>query len=267
MCADAMRVALAVIACAALVACGTPKGNDPQTPAPAPVPVPVTADPAGLAQATMIMIHGGGWGGPSGQAQQALMEVPGKLLLRRSWRVVSTTYQEGKAGLDDVLKTIRAEIERRTSDGPLCLYGESSGGHLALVAAARLGDDVDCVIGVGALADLPLYLETAKSGSDEHRFIAGRVRKYFGTSDADLAPWDPAGLAGSVRADVMLIRARDDTFVPSSQSTSYAKARPRTRIVTLQPGKTVFVHGSLSARGLAAYKEAIASFAAQARRR
>ena len=258
-----------VIACAVLVACGTPKRDEPRTPAqtPAAVPAPVTADPAGPARATMVMVHGGGWGGPSDQAQRLLMEVPGKLLLQRSWRVVSTTYREGKAGLDDVLKTVRAEIDRRTSNGPICLYGESSGGHLSLLAAARLGDEIDCVIGVGAPTDLPLYLATAKAGSDEHRFVAGRAREYFGTRDADLEPWDPTGLAGSVRADVMLIRARDDTFVPASQSASYAAARPGTRVVTLQAGGTTFVHGSISARGRTQYEEAIASFAAQARRR
>lgn len=255
------------IACAALAACGAPERDDPQTQMRGPVPAPVTADPDGPARATMIMVHGGGWGGPSDRAQRVLMEVPGKLLLRRSWRVASITYAEGTAGLDDILTTVRAEIERRTSNGPLCLYGESSGGHLALVAAARLGDKIDCVIGVGAPADLPLYLATAKAGSDEHRFVADRAREYFGTSDADLAPWDPVSLAGSVRADVLLIRARDDTFVPATQSASYAAAHPATRTVTLQAGGMTFVHGSISAKGRAAYEEAIASFVADARRR
>ena len=63
----------------------------------------------------------------------------------------------------------------------------------------------------------------------------------------------------------MLIRARDDTFVPATQSASYAAARSGTRTVELQAGPMVFVHGSISAKGLAAYNEAIASFAADAR--
>jgi acetyl esterase/lipase len=265
-----MRAVLAVIACAALAACGTPKRNQPpaptQTQAQRPVAAAVTGDPAGPARATMIMIHGGGWAGHDDRPQRLLMEVPGKLLLRRGWRVVSIDYEEGKAGLDDVLRTVRDEIERRTSNGPLCLYGESSGGHLALVAAARLGDEIDCVIGLGAPADLPLYLATAKSGSAQHRFVARLVRKYFGTSDAALRDWDPAGLAGAIRADVLLLHGGDDTLVPATQSASFAAAHRATRTVTLEPGPLPFVHGSISARGRAAYEQAIESFAARARR-
>jgi acetyl esterase/lipase len=267
-----MRTVLAVIACAALAACGTPKRGEPtptqtQTTTQTPVAVAVTADPAGPARATMIMIHGGGWAGHNDAAQRALMERPGKLLLRRGWRVVSIDYEEGTAGLDDVLKTARAEIERGTSNGPLCLYGESSGGHLALVAAARLGDEVNCVIGLGAPADLPLYLATAKSGSPQHRFVARLVRKYFGTSDTELAPWDPVSLVGSIKADVLLMHGANDTLVPATQSASFAAAHPATRTVTLQAGRLPFVHGSISAKGRAAYDEAIASFAARALRR
>jgi len=262
-----MRAVLAVIACAALAACGTPERDEPPAQTQTPVAVPVTADPAGPARATMIMVHGGGWVGHDHRAQQLLMEAPGELLLGQGWRVVSLDYEEGAAGLDDVLKTVRAEIERRTSNGPLCLYGESSGGHLALVAAARLGDQIDCVIGLGAPADLPLYLATAKSGSDSHRAVAGLVRKYFGTSDAELAPWDPVALVGSIQADVLLMHAGDDTLVPATQAASFAAARPATRTVTLEPGPMPFVHGSISARGRAAYDEAIASFAARARGR
>jgi acetyl esterase/lipase len=263
------RAVLAAVACAALAACGTPERDEPptQTQPQPPVAVAMSADPAGPARATMIMVHGGGWAGHNDRAQRTLMDVPGKLLLRRGWRVVSIDYEEGTAGLDDVLKTVRAEIERRTSNGPLCLYGESSGGHLALVAAARLGDEIDCVIGVGAPADLPLYLATAKSGSDLHRLVARLVRKYFGTTDAELAPWDPHSLVGSIQADVLLMRADDDTLVPATQSASFAAVRPGTRTVTLQAGRMGFVHGSISARGRAAYEDAIASFAARALRR
>ena len=131
-------------------------------PKPKPVPViapvaePISADPAGPARGTMILVHAGGWAGHDAHAQKLLMDRPGDLLLARGWRVVSIDYEEGTAGLQDVLNAAGNELARKSTDGPVCIYGESSGAHLALVAAQRLRA-IDCVIGLGTPTDLPLY--------------------------------------------------------------------------------------------------------------
>ncbi len=232
----------------------------------------ITADPAGAARATMIMVHAGGWLGHDARAQRLLMDTPGKLLLKRDWRVVSIDYEAGTDGLRDVVDTVRAEVKRRTSNGPLCLYGESSGGHLALVAAARLGGEVDCVIGLGTPADLKAYEAGAPYDNSDQRIVEGQIRKVFGTRAAELAPWDPVSLAPSIEADVLLLREADDVVAQPSQSASFAAAHPSTRTVTLEAGNpadasTHFVHGTLSANGRAQYAAAIAAFADRARRR
>ena len=64
------------------------------------------------------MVHAGGWAGHDAHAQQLLMERPGDLLLGRGWRVVSLDYEEGTAGLQDVLNAAGAELARDTGGGP-----------------------------------------------------------------------------------------------------------------------------------------------------
>ena len=264
---SAARAIVAALACAALAGCGAQE--EPQPPPAGPPAVAATADPEGPARATMIMVHAGGWAGHDARAQQILMRSPGALLRHRGWRVVSIDYEEGTAGLDDVLHTIASEIARKTSNGPLCLYGESSGAHLALVAAARRGKEIDCVIGLGTPADLKLFEATAKAR--DQRIVAAQMRKFFGTTATELAPWDPVTLAPQIDADVLLMREGDDELVPAIQSAHFAAAHPSTKVVTLDPGdpadaSTHFVHGTISAQGREEYNAAIASFAARARR-
>jgi acetyl esterase/lipase len=272
-----MRAVLAAMAwtalCVALAACGGTDAPDrPPAPARPAVAVPITSDPAGAARGTMIMIHAGGWAGHDARAQQILMRTPGALLRERGWRVVSIDYEAGTEGLRDVLATVASELARRTSNGPLCLYGESSGAHLALIAAARRGGEIDCVIGLGTPTDLPLYEATAAAGSLHQRMVDHEIRKHFGTSAAELAPWDPVSLAPSIKADVLLMREGDDDSVPASQAARFAAAHPQTKTLTLEAGdpadaSTHFVHGTISAKGRRDYNAAVASFAARARRR
>jgi acetyl esterase/lipase len=250
-----------------MAGCGAEK--EPQQPPPAPPAAAITADPQGPARATMIMVHAGGWAGHDARAQQILMRSPGALLRHRGWRVVSIDYEEGAAGLDDVLDTIASELARKTSNGPLCLFGESSGAHLALVAAARRGEEIACVIGLGTPADLERYEATARTR--DQRIVAAQMRKFFGTTADELAPWDPVTLGPRIDADVLLMREGDDEVIPASQSTRFAAAHASTEVVTLEPGdpadaSTHFVHGTISAQGRAAYDAAIAAFAARARR-
>jgi acetyl esterase/lipase len=270
-----MRAALACLAaigCLALAACGGGGTDKPPAPGLPAVAVPITADPAGAVRGTMIMVHAGGWAGHDAHAQELLMRSPGTLLRERGWRVVSIDYEAGTAGLDDVLGTVASEIARKTSNGPLCLYGESSGAHLALVAAARRGGEIDCVIGLGAPTDLKLYEATAADGSRDQRIVDHQMRKFFGTSAAELAPWDPVSLASSIKADVLLLREGDDDSVPASQTAAFVAAHPATKTLTLDAGdpadpSTHFVHGTISAQGRVEYNAAVASFAARARRR
>jgi acetyl esterase/lipase len=226
---------------------------------------PISADPPdGVTRGTMIMVHAGGWAGHDAHAQDVLMTTPGDLLLQRGWRVVSIDYDEGTEGLQDVLSAADSELARRSGGGPLCLYGESAGAHLALVAASRLRA-IDCVVGLGTPTDLELYeSEGSASGDARVRLIASKMSRFFGTTAAELAPWDLVSLAPSIHADVLLMHEGDDAIVPAIQAARFQAARPTTQTVELEAGdpndpSAAFVHGTISEAGRAEYAAAIGS--------
>lgn len=236
----------------------------------APVAAPISADPTnGAVRGTVIMVHAGGWAGHDAHAQDLLYKNPGSLFLKRGWRVVSIDYEEGVAGLQDVLNTAGEELTRRSGKGPLCIYGESSGGHLALVAASRLRA-IDCVVTLGAPTDINLYeAEGSLSADPRVRLVAFQASRLLGTTTEQIAPWDPVTLAPRIRADVLLMRESDDPIVPATHVARFQQARPTTQVASLEAGEpadpsTTFVHGTISDAGRARYASALGSFADRA---
>lgn len=242
----------------------------PKAPVIAPVADPIQADPAnGVARGTVITIHAGGWAGHDAYAQSLLLKSPGRLFLDRGWRVVSIDYDEGTQGLQDVLAAARAELARATPPGPLCLYGESAGAHLALVAAHQLRD-IDCVIGLGTPTDINLYAAEGSTSSDLRvRLASSQARRFFGTTPAATVAWNPVSLAPKMHADVLLINEADDTIVPLAHTARFVAARPTTQTAVLEAGdradpSTSFVHGTVSQTGHTRYGATIGSFADRA---
>jgi acetyl esterase/lipase len=239
----------------------------PPPPAIAPVADPITRDPLdGNVRGTVVMVHAGGWAGHDANAQRILFEHPGDVFTARGWRVVSIDYDEGTAGLGDVLNAVGEELSRNSGGGPTCIYGESAGAHLALVAAARL-TAIDCVIGLGTPTDLALYeSDAAVSDNPQVRVIGYQMSRFFGTTADALAPWTPVTLAPSIRADVLLINEADDAFVSAAHTERFKAARPTTQTLVLEAGDPAdpsakFVHGTVSAAGRGAYLSVVGAFA------
>ncbi len=202
----------------------------------APVAAPAIADPAGAVRGTMIMVHAGGWAGHDEYAQDVLVSRPGEMFRARGWRTVSLDYEEGTAGLQDVLRAVNSEVARKTSAGPVCLYGESAGGHLALLAAARLSS-VDCVIALGAPTDLDLYVAEAAASRDVRiDLVAFQINRFFGRTAAERARWNPVTLAPSIRGDVLLMHEDDDPVVSRLHNERFMANRPAAQHVDLEAG-------------------------------
>ena len=217
----------------------------------------------------MILVHGGAWRGPDPREQARLLRKPGDLLLRHRWRVVSVDYRRGAQGLRDVVAAIE-RLRPRHGGAPLCLYGESAGGQLALVAAARQ-PSVDCVIAAGAPTDFQAYFASAATGAEPlQRSVADLIRRIFGATPEATAPWEPVRLARRIEAEVLLLRAANDPLIPLDQMKRFRAVRPSSRFVELEGGGAhPWVHASLSARGERVLESTVAAFvdrAAGARR-
>ncbi len=237
----------------------------PSTPPPVKTPeAPLAAAPASAARGTMIMIHGGGWTGPAPKAQAALMTMPGEVLSGRQWRIVSVDYHEGSAGLQDVLDAAGKELAQ-PAGGPLCVYGESAGGQLALVAGARLSG-IDCVAAMGPPADFEAYQAEVNASNDSgRRIIAAQMASVWGQTPEERAPNDPVKVARSIRGDVLIMREADDALIPIEQVEHFVAARPTTERVELQAAPNsdlsqFYLHGTLSDAGRAAYRATLGAF-------
>jgi acetyl esterase/lipase len=259
------KILLAVASIALLVAPGASAAVRPV--GVAPLAAPSAEDPpTGAVKGTMIMAFGSAWAGHSALWQNLLMRRPGQLLVEHGWRVVSIDYDEGAAGLQNVLTAAREELARKSGPGPLCIYGESSGAQLALVAASQL-PSIDCVIGVATPAALGLYESDASTSADPKvRALASRMGQFFGTTPDALAPWDPIALAPAIKADVLLLHESDDPLIAPSYATRFQAVRPTTKLVMLEAGDPTdpaqhFAHGSVSDAGRARYAAEVASFA------
>jgi acetyl esterase/lipase len=217
----------------------------------------------------MIIVYGSGWSGHSGAAARQLLTERGDVFLSRGWRVVSIDYEAGPAGLQDVLDAAGSELARGSGNGPVCIYGESSGAHLALMAAASLGA-IDCVIGVGTPTDLQLYVDEAAGTSDGRvTLVAQQITRLFGTTPATTAPWNLVSLAPAIHADVLLVHEADDVMVSLGHSQRFKAARPTTQLIELPAGDesdptTRFAHGTTSTAGRAYFTLTAAAFADRA---
>lgn len=167
-------------------------GGQPAAPPPAPsVPEQALVASPSTVQGTMLMVHGGGWTGPALRSQKALMTMPGDMLSQRNWRIVSVDYREGAAGLQDVIDAAGAELTKPTG-GLLCIYGESAGAQLALVAASRVAG-VDCVVAFAPPADFEAYQAEVQRGNDPDRqTIANQMASVWGSTPEDRAPPTPS---------------------------------------------------------------------------
>jgi len=240
----------------------------PRTVEPKPVSAPLVAGAANSVRGTLILLHGGAWRGPDAEHQQRLVRQPGDQLVKQGWRVVSVDYQGGQGGLQNVLDAIGQEL-LRPSGRLLCIYGESAGGQLALVAAARL-PSVNCVIAAGVPTDFQTYFARAAAGGDEAvQYVADTIRTNFGDTPEATAPWDPVRIAGQIEADVLLQRQIGDPLIPAEQVERFRAVRPTTQAVELEAGdpanpNEAWVHGALSLIGRGRYAASIAAFADQA---
>ena len=239
-------------------------GGQPAAPQPAKTPEQALVASPATVRGTMLMVHGGGWTGPAPMSQKALITMPGETFSQRGWRIVSVDYHAGRAGLQDVIDAAGSELTKPTG-GLLCIYGESAGAQLALVAASRLAA-IDCVVGFAPTADFETYQSEVQRNNDpDRRIIGGQIATVWGSTPEDRSPNDPVKVAKAITGDVLLMRQADDPLIPIEQIDNFVAARPTSQRVELESSagfdlSRFYLHGTFSDNGRSQYRAALGSF-------
>jgi hypothetical protein len=102
------------------------------------------------------------------------------------------------------------------------------------------------------------------------KLVSSQITRFFGTTLAEMAPWNVVTLAPTIHADVLLLHEADDAVVSTLHAARFAAARPTTQTMELEAGGNPndhsldFMHGTVSPAGRAQYAAAIGSFADRA---
>jgi dipeptidyl aminopeptidase/acylaminoacyl peptidase len=181
--------------------------------------------------AVVILLHGGGWQpNPAGYRTQVAY---GKLISAGGVATVAVGYGPGAAGLRQI-EDVFSDARRCFPDVPICAIGDSAGGNLALMLAAR-EPELACVIGRAAPTDLTSL--PAQGGDEAHQLAVDA----FGARG--LQRFSPVRHVDAINARVLLIMAENDPLVPAAQGRELKEALPSTDLVVLRPGPVPFVHG------------------------
>jgi dipeptidyl aminopeptidase/acylaminoacyl peptidase len=194
----------------------------------------------------MLLIHGGAWT-TVGEAARHSMDGDAHRFRALGWSTEELDHRRGAKALIDVIAAYD-RLRRRVGHGtPICAYGASSGGHLALMLASRR-PDLACVIAEGAPTDLPTLTGP----------VAEYAHRYFDHAGG-LAAWSPARRTISTR--VLLVHAVEDDVVSVDQAARFTSAYPATRVIELAPGRSVgYVHCRVAARDVRRWHRAERAF-------
>lgn len=214
------------------------------TPAPYEVGEPTRKAPrGGERRRVMLLLHGGAWFTVGAGAMADQRSVAGSWRAA-GWTTVNAGYRACKRSVDDVVAVYDRIREHFGPDVPVCVRGESAGGHLALLLAG-LRSDVDCVIAAAAPTDLwSMVAQGRRAAADGSGPAAlkrgvqwgfGVARSAFGRGW--LTRRSPTTWAASLDARVLMGVAHDDPIVPFAQAEQLADA-----LRAQDPGAYVDLH-------------------------
>ncbi len=201
----------------------------------------------------LVILHGGGWWQiGSGPVQSERPVADG--WRRHRWRTLNLDYHGCASSVGDVI-ALYDHFRKLASGHAICAFGESAGGHLALMLAVNR-PAVRCVIAYAAPMDLPALPGSRTIGglpgqptTSGPEYVYDAAIAAFGAHQ--LTNLSPTRQAQRIKARVLLAEASNDFLIPWSQLTGFAARRPRrTRIMHVPPGPVQFVHGTSTVAGL-----------------
>lgn len=171
----------------------------------------------GSDDAPIVFVHGGYWRPEydrmhARNAASAVSEA-GRVAVLLEYRRIPG---DPDASVDDVIHGIGAAL-RETNTAQVVLVGHSAGGHLALVAANSVSNQVAGVLALAPISDLRM--------AEDQDLDDGAVRSFLGASAALRADLDPM-LLPTPPVPTGLIHGRNDTIVPLAMSQRFAEEHP-----------------------------------------
>lgn len=188
----------------------------------------------------VLMIHGGGWAVDGGAYERATRP-EAQRIAAQGFHTFNAGYWGGASSISDALSDydmLRAQVGAGT---PICVVGQSAGGHLALMVAEQR--DVACVISEAGATDL-----AATTGA-----LKGLALGAFGYQPGALAAASPLTHAADLHAPALIAHSLNDPLVPVDQAQRMAAAVPGARLVLLDDGAANWVHRQVDPAQLDAY--------------
>jgi hypothetical protein len=213
----------------------------------------------------VLIVHGGAWT-VVGRAQIEAARYKADEFRARGWATLNTTYRAGGSSWMDVAAMGDLMRHRAGPGAPLCLWGGSAGGHLAMVAATL--KPYDCVISEAGPTDLTSVVRQTANGS-----ALGPLKGYQLAIDVfgreNLWVMSPLRVASDIKGRLLLATAVTDPIVPLEQMAQMKAARPATETMRLEggsPGDYYFVHSYISGPAKGRFDAAVDATLAGARR-
>ncbi|HEX5899712.1 MAG TPA: hypothetical protein VFY32_09970 [Solirubrobacteraceae bacterium] len=233
-----------VLAAAVLAACAVSALAAVSLPARGRTLVAWTA-PHGRPAGVVLVLHGGAWRA-AGRRTAALMDVRARTFAGWGWAAAVVDYRAFADAPGDVARAYDA-AHARFPGLPICAYGESAGGQLALMLAVRR--PLRCVIDAAGPVDLPRL-----GGTPQADWVRAKALAAFG----DLRDASPTHHAAAIRAPVLAGYAAADRIVPATQGRYLERALSRARVIELGAGAGPrFVHSSVPAAALRGWWSAV----------
>jgi acetyl esterase/lipase len=193
----------------------------------------------------VLVVHGGAWRA-AGPRTIALMDARARRFARWGWAAAVVDYRAFADAPGDVVRAYDA-ARARYPGLPVCAYGESAGGQLALMLAVRR--PLQCVIDAARPVDLPRL-----DGTPQADWVRAEALAAFG----DLRDASPTHHGAAIHAPVLAGYAAADRIVPASQGRYLRRALTHARVIELGAGAGPrFVHATVPAAALRSWWSAV----------
>ncbi len=202
--------------------------------------------PSGSAKAWIIVIHGGGWKGGADLMEPDLavarwFNEQGYGTYTIDYRSGEDSYYDTVAAFQWLAQSLRSSYTKeRKPVPPICAWGESAGGHLALMLAGTFPTQVACVISQAGPTDLMTFPSETADGASVLASYDELVVPIFGS---DLSQWSPISFCPNMPRS-LLGASSADRLVPQAQMTNFAAACRNAKTVLLDGNPA---HGPLVA--------------------